>query len=307
MDSLDVDEKVFQRHLQALGDPGQGNQSEVEGAAFDFLPVLPIEGRLFGGGFESQLSLLAESSQPQAKGSNDGAIDLPFLSRLGRAFLDLGHSTRLRAVRNSKHLTCDDSPHVTRRPDAMSPEIKTCPFCAEDIKVNAVRCRFCGADLEEHQDDDAQAQPPSARRFAVRTIKKLIALASFLVAASIVGGLLLYCAYCRIGTTETTDGAAIEVSASQLQSDYAANELRADNMYRGQVLHVTGIVTKIGKNIVDDPYINLATKNGSADVHAKFQSEGNLAQLSIGQRVAVRCIGANVFAGSPILRSCTMD
>ncbi len=102
--------------------------------------------------------------------------------------------------------------------------------------------------------------------------------------------------------------AAVEVTARQLFADYQENEVSADSAYRGKVLRVSGKITRIGKDILDDPFLELATSNQFMGVLAKFKSGGGgLDGMKRGERVTVRCRGDNVFAGSPILADCALD
>lgn len=49
----------------------------------------------------------------------------------------------------------------------------------------------------------------------------------------------------------------ITISSTQLYAAYKANEVAADNNYKGKVIAVTGTVESIGKDIMDDTYITL--------------------------------------------------
>lgn len=100
---------------------------------------------------------------------------------------------------------------------------------------------------------------------------------------------------------------AVDVSASQLFADYKANEVAADSKYRGKVLRVSGKISTIGKDVMDDPYVELATSNDFEGVHAGFDSEGALGSLKKGQKVTVRCRGNGSSIGSPMLEHCVLE
>jgi hypothetical protein len=101
----------------------------------------------------------------------------------------------------------------------------------------------------------------------------------------------------------------IGVTAEQLRKDYEANEVSADDRYRGKPLLVTGTLHAIKKDLFDAPYIELETSNQFEGVWAHFAKSdaGSLGKLSRGYRVTVRCIGHNVVMGSPQLEDCVLQ
>lgn len=109
-------------------------------------------------------------------------------------------------------------------------------------------------------------------------------------------------------TDSATLGPAMRVSAMKLAVDYHANEVQADNVYRGKHLLVTGLVTSINKDAFDHIYLALASENEFMQVHANLQESeaGAAANLHTMQLVNVDCIGGEMVIGSPQLNNCTI-
>lgn len=99
---------------------------------------------------------------------------------------------------------------------------------------------------------------------------------------------------------------AVEVSATQLFQDYDANEVAADQKYKGKRLKVTGSVAGINKNAFDNIYVEIATPNEFSSVHAQGIPEATAAALQKGQAIEVSCNGAGLMMGSPMLDECSV-
>jgi hypothetical protein len=85
----------------------------------------------------------------------------------------------------------------------------------------------------------------------------------------------------------------IQVSASDLVSAYRGNEIGADNKYKDNIVQITGVVSGIGKDIFDTPYITLGAgaRNQHREVQAYFDDSMNnqLGQLKRGSSLTITC------------------
>jgi outer membrane biosynthesis protein TonB len=99
----------------------------------------------------------------------------------------------------------------------------------------------------------------------------------------------------------------LEVSALKLFVDYQRNEVAADNMYKGRLLAVRGMVTSISKNMFDKIYVSLATPNEfmNVQVHLGEGNESQAAALQRGEVINVICTGGGMILGSPMLTDCS--
>jgi hypothetical protein len=119
---------------------------------------------------------------------------------------------------------------------------------------------------------------------------------------------------CNSKGSSSTDGAApgaapepfVVTNAQDLAKEYHANEVAADEKFKGKRVRVAARVQSIDKDAFDNIIVQLATDNQFQAVMATMKDEDKaaVAKLSKGQAVAVECRGAGMIIGSPTLRDC---
>lgn len=99
---------------------------------------------------------------------------------------------------------------------------------------------------------------------------------------------------------------AISVSSQQLFNAYQANEIAADEQFKGKPLLVTGTVDSIDKGPFGGFYLRLATSNPFMSTMCDMENseKQDLMNLSKGERTRVLCKGGGMTMGSPSLRDC---
>ena len=101
----------------------------------------------------------------------------------------------------------------------------------------------------------------------------------------------------------------IEISASDLYAVYKANEVSADNQYKGKFIAVGGTIDNIGKDIFDNPYVSLKTGEYLQSVNCYFSDKNNnmIAQLSKGSRIVIvgKCDGFSIL--NVIMKNCEIE
>lgn len=104
-----------------------------------------------------------------------------------------------------------------------------------------------------------------------------------------------------------TLGICANLHADKILHDYLANEVAADDMYKGKRVIITGSVTQIGKDITGDAFLSLRAGGNpfnsvQAYLHPKEVSAA--AKVSKGQRAVVACQVSGLFVGSVVLKDC---
>ena len=104
-----------------------------------------------------------------------------------------------------------------------------------------------------------------------------------------------------------------DVKVAQLVADYQVNEVRADSLYKGKIVRVTGIARAIKKDALGAMYIPLATDTSLLaslhDAHAGFDDvqQKELMDVDAGDVVTVDCEGNGLVMQSPVLAHCTFS
>jgi hypothetical protein len=99
---------------------------------------------------------------------------------------------------------------------------------------------------------------------------------------------------------------ALPVDARALFAAYDANEVAADQQFKGKRLQVTGNVEGINSDLGDDPVV-LLTAGDFQSVHVRGLPADAAAGISKGQTISVTCVGGGEVIGSPMLDDCTLD
>ena len=185
---------------------------------------------------------------------------------------------------------------------AIEEKLKTCPYCSQDIEIVATSCPWCLHDLTTEE--------------ATRKAYKWTAWrAGFAIAAVI--GLAIYLISLAIGRpgpqrVQTTGGHEVgsltAVAAVSLAAAYGANEIAADQKFKGKRLAISGTVEGVGRDLLNSMFVTLAGPPDSfREVQCFFGDElrGQLAQLSPGQSITVagRCDG---LFGNVLIRDCRL-
>ena len=101
--------------------------------------------------------------------------------------------------------------------------------------------------------------------------------------------------------TTKAEEKTISINASDLFDAYDANEVKADEKYKGKLLKISGTIKDIGKEIMDDSYITLKSSNPYEiiSVQCMFSDEAEakkLGDLKKGDKIKIlgECDGVTV-------------
>lgn len=111
----------------------------------------------------------------------------------------------------------------------------------------------------------------------------------------------------RAADEKALKASSVSVSSAELFNAYQANEVAADNRFKGQKLLVTGTVASIDKDFLGGLVLRLSIPNEFMSTMCSMHKSdaSSLAQLSKGESVRVLCTGGGMTIGSPSLRDCT--
>ena len=109
------------------------------------------------------------------------------------------------------------------------------------------------------------------------------------ISAAVLLALLAILAACEtetgIAESIVDEDPEYRVSAAQLSAEYQSNESAADEKYKGKVILVTGVISKIYRGFLYTPYVEL-----EAGVRCNFSDNEDAVMLALseGQTVSMK-------------------
>jgi hypothetical protein len=165
-------------------------------------------------------------------------------------------------------------------------KIKICPKCNYEISMDSRNCPHCG-------DQNKKGH--------------LWGIIFIFVILIIVVSMFSSSNHYNSPSSQPTKLSMI-VNPYKLLADYQANEIAADSQYKDQFIEVTGIIDKIGKDILDTPYVTLEAGDTIFNIQCFFkeQDEPALSQLTRGKQITIvgKCNGK---MGNILLKECVLN
>lgn len=188
----------------------------------------------------------------------------------------------------------------------MTTDEKACPRCAETIKAAAVVCKHCGYEL-----NGANAAQPTERKKGSKLGKIIGYVALGFIGLMILGAIVgpadeQASAGNDVAEKEIASVSALQVTAQELFRAYEKNEMAAQKKYGGQPLEVSGYITAIELDFMNNPTVSLDTGEIFQHVTLHFdKSYGDkTAELGKGEHFVAVCNEISEVIGSPQLRKC---
>ena len=107
--------------------------------------------------------------------------------------------------------------------------------------------------------------------------------------------------------TQGNEVKVLPVTAVELISAYASNEVEADKEYKGKLLEIEGSILDVGTGLTEDIIVQLGAEESLLNILVKVKKISSLTNMKgmRGQKVTVICKGSGEISGWPLLTSCT--